>query len=268
MHRIDGPGATADNRFTLGNSGAGIDATDVTADIMNAVQEEICAVIEASGIALSKPTNTQLLEAIRRLSMSTGDVKLTIKTAADPGWVMCNDGTIGSAASSATTRAHADTEALYTLLWTNIADAHAPVTGGRGASAAADFSANKPIALTKMLGRALAVSGSGTGLTARALGSTTGTETHVLTQAETPLKSHAHAVTDPGHTHQQTNDGDNGISPTGLYTTGSNTGIGATAGTVTQPRVANISINTMGDTTASAHNNMPPESFLNAMIKL
>lgn len=268
MHRIDGPGATADNRFTLGNSGAGIDATDVTADIMNAIQEEICAVIEASGVVLSKPTNTQLLEAIRRLSMSTGDVKFTIKTAADPGWVMCNDGTIGSAASGATTRAHADTEALYTLLWA-IPDAYAPVTGGRGASAAADFAANKPIALTKMLGRALALAGAGVGLTARALGSTTGAETHVLSQAETPLKSHTHAATQAAHSHIQQNNGDNGIATTGAYTAGSDTPVGTGAGgTSTQSATPAITVSAASDTTASAHNNMQPTSFLNAMIKL
>ncbi len=92
---------------------------------------------------------------------STGDVKLTLKTAADPTWVLMNDTTIGSGSSGATGRANADTSALYTLLWTNAADQWAPVTGGRGASAAADFAANKPLALPKALGRALAGYGSG-----------------------------------------------------------------------------------------------------------
>jgi hypothetical protein len=92
---------------------------------------------------------------------STGDVKLTLKTTADTGWVLMNDGTIGSASSGATTRANTDTSDLYTLIWTNVTDQWAPVTGGRGASAAADFAANKPLALPKTLGRALAGYGVG-----------------------------------------------------------------------------------------------------------
>ena len=123
---------------------------------------------------------------------STGDVKLTIKSVADATWVMMNDGTIGSASSPATTRAHADTEALFTLLWNNVSDSYAPVSGGRGASASADWSANKTIRLLTVLGRSLAVAGAGTGLTARALGANAGAETEAPTLAKTA--AHAHTV--------------------------------------------------------------------------
>ncbi len=100
---------------------------------------------------------------------STGDAKLTLKNTADAGWIMMNDGTIGNVSSGATF-ADASAQALYTLLWNNCLDAWAPVTGGRGASAAADWAAQKPIALTKQLGRALIIAGAGSGLTSRALG--------------------------------------------------------------------------------------------------
>jgi hypothetical protein len=123
---------------------------------------------------------------------STGDVKLTIKTTADSRWVMMNDGTIGSATSGATTRANADTENLFLLLWNNISDTYAPVGGGRGANAAADWAANKTIKLLTVLGRSLAVSGSGSGLTARTLGQTAGAETETPTLAKTA--AHAHTV--------------------------------------------------------------------------
>lgn len=93
---------------------------------------------------------------------STGDIKLTLKTTADSGWVLMNDGSIGSSASSATTRASDDTEDLFTLIWTNITDTWAPVSTGRGGSASADFAANKTITLPKTLGRALAGYGVGT----------------------------------------------------------------------------------------------------------
>ena len=117
---------------------------------------------------------------------TTGDVKLTLKPTADTGWVLMDDGTIGDASSSATTRANADTENLFTLLWNNTADAQCAVSGGRGANAAADFAAHKTLALPKALGRALATYGSGSGLTARALALATGAETVALASNEWP----------------------------------------------------------------------------------
>lgn len=74
MHRVDGPGATPTNQFTEGSPSTGVPATTVTADIMNALQEEVAAVIEqGAGLVLNKPDNTQLLQAILSLaSSSTG----------------------------------------------------------------------------------------------------------------------------------------------------------------------------------------------------
>lgn len=67
MHRIDGPGAAPGNLFTEGNPNTGVPATTVTDDWMNAVQEELVQVITDAGIALSKPDNTQLADAIAAL---------------------------------------------------------------------------------------------------------------------------------------------------------------------------------------------------------
>lgn len=61
------------------------------------------------------------------------------------GFVRCNGRAIGSATSGASERANADTSALFAFLWG--ADSTLAVSGGRGASAAADFAANKTIAL-------------------------------------------------------------------------------------------------------------------------
>ena len=192
---------------------------------------------------------------------STGDVKFTLKTTADTGWIMANDGTIGSASSGATTLADPSAQNLYTLLWNNISNSYAPVTGGRGASAAADWAANKPLQLTAMLGRALAISGAGLGLTSYALGQAVGENTHTLTSTEMP--SHTHTINDSGHIHgiQTWGFGDyegRGISEyasSNPYTT-RNTNTASTG-------ISNN--NTGGD---GAHNNMQPTSFLNAMIKL
>lgn len=170
---------------------------------------------------------------------TTGDVKVTIKTVADDGWVMLNDGTIGNAASGGTTRANADTAALFALLWANTSDANCPVSGGRGASASADFAANKNIALPKTLGRALAIAGAGSGLTARALAEALGAETHVLTTNEMPAHSH-------------------GI---GSWSNGT------TAGGGNLPSNSET-IQSTSKGGGAAHNNMQPTTFLKVMIKL
>jgi hypothetical protein len=112
----------------------------------------------------------------------TGDYRVSLRpTTTHPGWVKANDGTLGNASSGATTRANADTADLYALLWNTFSDSLCPVSTGRGASATADFAANKTITLTKALGRALVVAGAGSGLTSRTLGDVAGTETHTHT---------------------------------------------------------------------------------------
>lgn len=76
MHRIDGEGATVDNKFTIGNPSTGVPATQVTADWLNAVQEEIIAVLDAAGITPQKTNNAQLVAAIQSL-ISGGGVAVT-----------------------------------------------------------------------------------------------------------------------------------------------------------------------------------------------
>lgn len=67
MHRIDGPGATVDNKFTDGDPGGGIQATMVTDDWLNDVQEELLRVLTAAGISPVKGTQNQVLNAFRSL---------------------------------------------------------------------------------------------------------------------------------------------------------------------------------------------------------
>lgn len=181
---------------------------------------------------------------------STGDVKITIKTVADIGWVLMNDTTIGNGASGATGRANADTVSLYTLLYNNTVDADCAVSGGRGASAAADYAANKTIALPKALGRALATFGTGAGLTARTMAKTFGTENHPLIAAEGP--PHTHTMTWPSSFYH------------GNYNlVNADTGTGGTSGSFYTPLAA-----TNSSGSGTAHNNMQPTLFLNVMIKL
>lgn len=228
-----------------------------------AVSEIPCTTLGRS--ILASATITDLIAAGVPI-FSTGDIKLTLKTVADTGWIMCTDGTIGNTASGAT-YAVADALTLYTLLWNNVSDTYAPVTTGRGGSAAADWAAQKKIALTKMLGRALSIAGSGSGLTARTLGQTLGEENHTITTAEMPV--HTHSVTDPGHLHADNANpfktGNFAIGaggPPGTQATNSGTQLSWNTATAT----TGITIQNAG--TGNAANVMQPTSFLNVMIKL
>lgn len=89
--------------------------------------------------------------------VATGVILDYVGSSLPTGYVWPNGQTIGSASSLATGRANADTANLFTLLWNSWADAQAPVLpGGRGATAAADFAANKTIALPDLRGRVVA----------------------------------------------------------------------------------------------------------------
>lgn len=82
MHRIDHPTAVSEKPapqpvgtpgfFDGGDALAGRDATWMTHDWANDMQENVCEVIEAAGIALSKGDGMQLLAAIRSLSVQGG----------------------------------------------------------------------------------------------------------------------------------------------------------------------------------------------------
>lgn len=85
MHRIDGPGATVDNKFTDGDPVGGVQATLVTDDWLNDVQEELMSVLTAGGITPVKGTQDQVLKAIRTLSAgvigSARNLKMSVAAA-------------------------------------------------------------------------------------------------------------------------------------------------------------------------------------------
>jgi len=128
--------------------------------------------------------------------MSTGDLKVRYGTGALSGFVRGNGRTIGSATSGATERANADTQALFEFLY--VTDVNLAVSGGRGASAAADWAANKTIALPDYRGRALAglddmgnsaagrLTAAYFGTAATVLGAAGGEEKRTLTLAQLP----------------------------------------------------------------------------------
>lgn len=182
----------------------------------------------------------------------TGDFKIAYGTAEKSGYVRCNGRSIGSAASAATERANADTAALFTHLWdTNSA---LVVSGGRGASAAEDYEANKTITLPDARNNVLAfVDGMGHSNTNRlttenggtidgkTLGSIGGAQTHILNEGE--LAEHNHNV--PSWRQTQ-------IDPTGgSYAATSDPGGGGNA-------QAEDALQTMAAGDGDPHNNTQP----------
>lgn len=138
------------------------------------------------------------------VALPSGTVRCTISTSLEAGWLWCNGLTIGNASSGGTARANADTESLFTKLWNSMGNTQAPVLpSGRGASAAADFAANKTIQLPDICGRTIAgqddmggvasknrLTGQTGGVNADTMGATGGEETHDLILAETPGHTH------------------------------------------------------------------------------
>ncbi len=106
------------------------------------------------------------------------------------GWILMDDGSIGKTGSAASNRPNNDTFPLYNLLYTNVINTWAPVSGGRTGDAVADFVAGKTLTLPLQLGRVLGTAGSGAGLTTRAIGQNLGSETHVLSITEMPTHTH------------------------------------------------------------------------------
>lgn len=84
----------------------------------------------------------------------TGDTKWRYGSGVHTGWVRMNGRTIGSASSGGTERANSDCQELFEYLWTQDAtDLLLTVSTGRGASANADWVANKTITLPDARGR-------------------------------------------------------------------------------------------------------------------
>lgn len=188
----------------------------------------------------------------------TGTVIATILTAAPTGWLMFNGDTVGSAGSGAT-RASADYKGLFLALWDSLTNTDAPVSGGRGASASADWAANKTISLPDMRGRTIIGTGTGSGLTARTHGAKLGAEEHTLTESQMPLHGHPFRATYVAASSAA-------VQTTGGFLTnnGSASSQAAYTGTVSNSQGQQIG----GTGGNSAHNNMQPSMALNWIVKI
>jgi hypothetical protein len=146
------------------------------------------------------------------------------------GWVRANARTIGSSSSGATERANADTETLFLFLWNNFSDTRAPVSGGRGGSAAADWAANKTIGTIDMRGRAafggddMGNSAAGVIATLNSDGESFGTASITIDQENLPNVTWSDTLTATSHTHSVSvsgTTGNNSVTHTHSGTTSS-----------------------------------------------
>jgi microcystin-dependent protein len=161
-------------------------------------------------------------------------------------------------------------------LWS--ADANLSVSGGRGASANADWSSNKTIALPDFRGRVLAgLDAMGSTAAGRlttgfvgqptdTLGYGAGLEGTILTESQIPSHVHNNVIVDAGHQHTYQNAS---LSVTfaardaadGNFVTSGSPGLTSLNGT-------GISINNVAAGGGGAHNNVQPTSGITFYIKL
>jgi hypothetical protein len=161
-----------------------------------------------------------------------GEMRFGLWVAANlpTGWLLANGSTIGNVSSGGTARADNDTFDLFELLWDNTTNSELTIqtSGGagstRGASALADFRANKRLPLPDMRGKhPLGLAAAGTGSTLGGTGGTidltaaahyhgmgTGADLNITSSGGNSgsESSHTHAIsavkynTDAVHSHQ------------------------------------------------------------------
>lgn len=176
-------------------------------------------------------------------------------------WEICDGATIGSSASTAALKNN-EYEALFTHLWNSYPDAACPVSTGRGATAAADWAANKNIGLPDLRGKSV-VGANNTGLpngadpafSTRNIGDTGGEEGHALTGDENGPHGHPFktAASDGSFNSSNTN-GNFVMKNTSGTIVGENTG----------PPVTNAALGGSGQ--GDPHNTMHPFAVQNYIM--
>lgn len=173
-----------------------------------------------------------LERAAQRSSSPTGGVMQFAGATAPVGWLVCNGASL--------------LRATYPALFAAIGTTWGAVDGTH-------------FTLPDLRGRTPIGVGTGTGLTARSLGATTGAETHLLTAAESGQPGHNHAQT--GHKH---------TFPGVFNVAAGADGTAVVLNANTPPSTSNVTaVNAAAPAApaAQAHNNMQPSAAVNFIIK-
>lgn len=152
------PNGQIQNETTPGVTNDGTPLDQAWGNNVHGFMEALLAHVGATANnAIEQVGASQCLDAIITMITNAanppGTVATFARSTAPDGWIKSNGGTIGNAASGATTRANADTINLFTVLWENFSNDVLPIytsTGvatTRGASAAADFAANRRLSI-------------------------------------------------------------------------------------------------------------------------
>lgn len=139
---------------------------------------------------------TALLSSLR--TVPVGAIQPLRAKTAPAGWLIEDGKTIGSAASGATGRANSDTQDLFVHQWNNFDNTERPIQTSsgaattRGASAAADFAANKRFPLDDSRTRFLRGADSGLGFDATLVPGLK--QDDVIKNHTHPTAEHSHSV--------------------------------------------------------------------------
>src|SRR6266576_467510 len=116
-----------------------VDSYDVRVTTAEGAQLTYTAQIPNADPNPAVASTTKPAATLIQTGMIHGEFVDTVKV----GFVRLNGRTIGNGSSSGTERANDDTAGLFSYLWGNLDNTIAPVSGGRGISAASDFAASK-----------------------------------------------------------------------------------------------------------------------------
>lgn len=209
--------------------------------------------------------------------LQSGWVQPIYGTGVVTGFVRANGRTIGNASSGASERANADTVNLFTFLYN--ADPNLTVSTGRGASAAADYAANKTITLPDFRGRVLAalddmgnsaagrLTSSYFGATATTLGASGGGESETLTAAQLPPITSTGSAAAGGGAAFTIGNGGNETSINAAASGTATVPAIAGAGSWTYPPTVVATVTSTG-TNGNAHNIVQPTMLVTIYLKL